>query len=348
MNSLVTSSVFKRMDEIFKIKEKMQSPALIDLYTIDYELYQNNIYNLKSSNFRLNKQIAKALELGEIKPILCAEAREKGKHLNLELPAALPGFLLPIKGKIIGFSDVSFRGKYIRSATTGEIESFCIDERSFYGLMQTAYVNRLLYINKNSLSVNIKFVRTVCEAYTHLLTRCISAIYPVSANKADLEILKYITVVFCLQNFFGYNVSKARSLAFTFTGIEKNVILSDCYYYSIEETDANSKLINMSSDAFLTRKGEKDVLYPIDIYLNILKNEFTYIKSGKMSFRNILDRYVTMYGACGSLAIEHCGSFINMMVSAFAKFNFYKDLAIEKSIGAYIDDLYKIFSTITM
>ena len=73
------------------------------------------------------------------------------------------------------------------------------------------------------------------------------------SNFTDLEILKYITV-FCLQNFFGYNVSKARSLAFTFTGIEKNVILSDCYYYSIEETDANTKLINMSSDAFLTRK----------------------------------------------------------------------------------------------
>lgn len=349
MNSLSSTRVFDLMDKAFSLKKTLSSQEIIDKYTVDKEFYSNYIQNIKAFKFPLVKQIVDALNNDLIKPVLFADPKNEKEISNskqVRFPSSITGFLLPNRqGKITGYSDISARGKYRRNNYTKEIELLVLDDREFINFMQNAYITYILYKYDNALSNNYKFIKCIADAYSYILGRTISAIYPVSANLADAEIMNYMIKVFCLQNFFGFSLENAKDTVFNFNTTNKQLISNNCNYYVYFDSYSNNKdeYIDMS------KPNEDKTLYPIDVFVNLLSNEFTYIKRGKMKYRNIMNRFVSMYGQNSITTIEHCGSFINMMLSSYTyKIDMYSDNMIERNLGSFAVETYKILSMMTL
>ena len=57
----------------------------------------------------------------------------------------------------------------------------------------------------------------------------------------------------------------------------------------------------------------------------IISKEFEEMRTGKIERRNITDRYISMYGQNALTAIEHCESFINMILTSEFKTGLYID-----------------------
>lgn len=341
MNALTSTRVFPLMNKLFNITQVLSSQTVIDEFTVDKEMYSNYVQNIKSFRFPLVKQIVNSLNNGTIRPILFADSKlEEDK--SLMFPTSITGFIRMNKNGPVSYMDVSSKGSYLRNKLTKEIEFFKIDDRSFYCFMQMAFITMVLHKNSNSLSANQKFLKCICESYSYMLTRCISALYPVSANKADEEVLRYITKVFCLQNFFQMSQDNAKITAYNFQSTDKGVISNNCnYFIYYDKIKEQGDIYDMST------VDTKNDLYPIDKYLNIISEEFTYIKNGKIKFRNVLNRYTSMYGQNSVLTLEHSSSFINMLLASTLKIGLYNDLMIDKNLGVYIDELYKIIGMIT-
>ena len=155
-----------------------------------------------------------------------------------------------------------------------------------------------------------------------MLAKSISAIYGTGAKEEWSQRLLYITICFALQNFFNYDILKAREFALTFPGINKQVIMTSSKYYN---ADYGIK-ISMASDKMLSVKEIDDkTIFPFDIFIMIISKEFEEMRTGKIERRTITDRYISMYGQNALTSIEHCESFINMLLTSEFKCGFYID-----------------------
>lgn len=340
MNPVNTTRNWEFINKVYSLQENVVNPAFsLEPYIVDYELYEFYPKLFKSFKYPLNKNIIAAIESQTVIPLLLGDPKDVGDKM-IAHGAVYPSFMRKRGKSIVSFVDISTKAKYARNKITKGIEALDnITERDFYAFMQMGYLNKVFYDNANAFKYNLKFTKLVAEIYAYMMQKVISSVYPVTATVQDAEILTYLCAVFCFQNFFDYDMEKARESALSLKGVTKSNIVNNCHYYLYEESD----LLDMRSSLQTKQpENEKERIYPIDKFVNILTLEFPYIKSGKVQTRTIFDRYMSMYGANSLLAVEHGFSFINMIMTATMRINLFTDLLIEKAAGSYVDNLQKI------
>jgi hypothetical protein len=346
MNSLTTTKMFTLMDKIWGITKVIADPKFdIGKYVVDQDKYEYLTTYFKGYKYPLTKNVIESLISGTTRPLILSEPKDQ-KDKAIMFSPAIPGFLAKYDGALTSFVDISPRAKYVRTKTSNEIEFLKISERDFYTFMQVGYLNRLCNVKGTSLEYNIKFCKLIAEIYSFLLFKCISSTYPVSSSKSGSEILIFICAVFAFQNFFNFPLDKAIEYALTLKGVNKTTVMNNCRFYIHQNEELDMRYETTSKHTGVDIKGKQVKIYPIDVFIGILSEEFSFIKSGKMDFRLLLGRYTSMYGANSVLAIEHFFSFFAMMEMATMKINFYNDMMIDNAAGVYIDEINKIIANI--
>lgn len=340
MNSFKTTKMFHVLDKIFEITQKLASiNKWVNKYSIDRDKYDYLIQILKTYKYPLTKDVVTALEKGEVVPINTNDPKNPDDKM-ITIPTSITSLsTLNEKKKLVTYVDTSSRATYVRNKVTNEIEAYAINPRDFFIYAYRGYIARYLIENKNGMEVKINFVKAVCDAYSRMLVKTISAIYATGAKEEWGQRLRYITICFALQNFFNFEPQKAKDYALTFKGIDKSFIYSSCKYYNSSYSN-----ISMRSDD-VTKENKQitdDTIFPFDIYISILAKEFEEMRSGKIERRTITDRYISMYGQNAITALEHCESFINMIMTSELKSGLYIDNNIHDITK---DDVKVIIST---
>lgn len=323
MNSFKTTKMFYVLDKIFEITQKIASiNKWVNKYSIDRDKYDYLVQILKTYKYPLAKNVVASLEKGEIIPINTNDPKDPSDKM-IVIPTSISSLsTINEKKKLVTYVDTSSRATYVRNKVTNEIEAYAINPRDFYIYAYRGYIARYLIENKSGMEVKANFVKAVCNAYTKMLTKTISAIYGTGAKEEWGQRLKYITLCFVLENFFNYEPQKARDYALTFPGIDKSFIFSSSKFYNAAYNN-----ISMRSDD-VTKENKQitdDTIFPFDIYISILSKEFEEMRSGKIERRTITDRYISMYGQNSITALEHCESFVNMILTSELKSGLYID-----------------------
>jgi hypothetical protein len=329
MNSLKTTRMYYSLDKIFKVSEKAESiNRWVNKYTIDRDKYDYLIQIAKTYKFELAKDVVTALERGEVIPINTADPKDV-KDKEIEIPTSISSLsFINDHKKLVTAVDISPRSSYVRNKATDEIEAFNVrDPKDFYIYMQRGYVARKLLTDKNSLEFQPNFVKAVVNSYSRMLAKSISAIYGTGAKEEWSQRLLYITICFALQNFFNYEPLKAKDFAMRFPGINKQVIMTNSKYFNSDYSDK----ISMCSNKMMEKIKQIDdkTIFPFDIYIMIIAKEFEEMRTGKIERRTITDRYISMYGQNSLTAIEHCESFVNMILTSEFKSGLYIDANIK-------------------
>lgn len=323
MNSFKTTKMFYVLDKIFEITQKIASiNKWVNKYSIDRDKYDYLVQILKTYKYPLAKNVVASLEKGEIIPINTNDPKDPSDKM-IVIPTSISSLsTINEKKKLVTYVDTSSRATYVRNKVTNEIEAYAINPRDFYIYAYRGYIARYLIENKSGMEVKANFIKAVCNAYTKMLTKTISAIYGTGAKEEWGQRLKYITLCFVLENFFNYEPQKARDYALTFPGIDKSFIFSSSKFYNAAYNN-----ISMRSDD-VTKENKQitdDTIFPFDIYISILSKEFEEMRSGKIERRTITDRYISMYGQNSITALEHCESFVNMILTSELKSGLYID-----------------------
>jgi len=340
MNSFKTTKIYSLIDEIFLISPKVANlNQWIGKYTIDRDKYDYLVQISKTYKFPLTKSVVNVLERGEVLPYNSQDPKNPDDK-PMSIPTSITSFSTPDKvKKVITYVDTSMKASYVRNKTTKEIEAYAINERDFYCAAQRGYVARYLFMNNSALSTTPKFVKAVINSYARIMAKPISAVYGTGAKEQWTQKLLYITIVYGLQNFFDMETEKAKEFALTFPGINRAYIMQECKFYSTNKSeifnmrssiDPKARFEDFNKKGLISAetKDKKNALYNIDIYVLALKHEFEEMRTGNISDRTILDRFTSMYGQNSMTAMEHCESFINMILTSELKCGIYNDRGI--------------------
>lgn len=332
MNSFKTTKIFSLIDKVFQLTPIISTlDNWIGKYTVDRDKYDYLIQICKTYKYQLSKDVVTCLERNEIIPFNSQDPKDPSEKL-INIPtsiSSLSGFNK--NHKVVTYVDTSMRAGYARNKVNKEIEAFSISEKDFYCSMQRGFVARKLIVDNASLSTSPNFIRSVMNSYARLMAKPISAVYGTGAKAEWMNKLYYITCVFCLQNFFNYEIERAKTFALSMPGLTKAFIIEECKLYN-----RDSSKIDMMSSSDPIERGKKVIagsnngipVYPVDIYVELLKSEFDEMRTGKIEYRSILDRFTSMYGQNSMTSIEHCESFVNMILTSELKCGIYNDRGI--------------------
>jgi hypothetical protein len=333
--------MFQAIDKIFGVTGLITDKNFpISSYIVPFDHYKHLHTLFKGYKFTLAPAVIKYMENLVIRPLFLAEPVDI-KEKKILFSTEIVGFLRPYEGKLTAFVDVSPKARYMRNKLTNEIDLFNIFERDFFAYMQSSLILKLLYENNNSLNFNGNFTKAIAEIYSFYVTKCIGAIYPVNSTVGGVNAMNFISACYCFQNFFGYDVTKAKQQALTLKGTDRQTVTSECVYYRHDEPE-----IDMNPTASIYKNTGSNQIYPIDTFLNILMMEFPFIKSDKIEYRNIIGRWVQMYGKNAVLAFEHAGTFVNMIATACMRVGLFNDMTIDKTAAGYVADIEKILNTL--
>ena len=341
MNSLTTTKIYPLLDQVFNITAIFKNDNdKIKLYAVDRAEYDYLVQIAKTTKFDLTKYVVKDLELGNIKPVFFAEAKDNTKNKAIALPTSISSVLVPDRtqrGNVLAYFDVSVSGaKYIRNKTTNDIESFSMNERTFYGYAQRAFFSRFVYNHASSLDNNPLFVKTVATCYAKLFTMVITGQLGGNSKGDWMQRLSYIASIYALQNFFGYDMEKARKYALTFNMIDSSYIYENCKYWNYFNL-SDHRLIDMNPETINSvYSNSKDKPKPIDVFVTILSKEFADMRREPMTYRTISYEFTRRYGPNSVLALEHAESFINMLLQVDVKSGLYSDLIIKNYLEPFI------------
>jgi hypothetical protein len=124
--------------------------------------------------------------------------------------------------------------------------------------------------------------------------------------------LNFITALFFLQTFIGYDVERSVKSAFNLKIVDRSVIENECVIYGHDELTISN----------------------FDTFINALEKEFSYIRPGTITLRTLSYQFDSLYGETALFALEHFQSFINMIINAMIGTNLYHDLLIKKSLAS--------------
>ena len=340
MNSITSCKIFKSVDKLYNVTGNLKAiNANIDKYIVPYKHYEFFVSSMKSNKRALARMVMDNLSKKNIVPILLEDPVNISDKM-IHFPHELMCFSMKKDGKIISCVNISSKARYARFGGSSEIDYLNIKDTEFYGLMQSGLLFYAMTNYGSQLSIKIDFVRSTTEIYSYTLARIIDAIYPISGKTGGLDILQYICAIYCLQSMFGYDLETAKSYALTLKTIVKTSITSGaCKFY------------NNSSDKFdmrTTRVSEinGETIYPIDVLMQIIPYEFTFIDREEISYRNILSRYTDIYGSNALFAIEHLFTFLNMLQLGVLHVGLFSDSRVDRISGNYVPNLEKILATV--
>lgn len=313
MNKLSSCELFQMVNNSFKgtlittIQEVSQN---IPKYSVEFSNYDFLVKAMRSYKYPLSKLIVKAALSREICPLLLADPKDI-KDKQIFLPSAIPSFSTS-DGKI-GYVDLSPRAGYVRNKLN-HVEALKMKEIDLYAFLQTGFLDAYLKRYSDSVDKSGVIVKNIATAYSRLFSRCIDRTFPIGANMDRFAVSIYLSAVFSLVNFFNYTIEDASNIVFS-SGISNRAeIESDC------------KLI----------KEDKLKFTNITEFLSVYNYEFSdYIKENSLSLRLMVNMFQKMYGANSWFALEHSGTFFNMILSI--PIGLYNDKFISKTIKAQVD-----------
>ena len=349
MNSITTTKLYPRLDKVFNITGFLANKDdFLKKYVIPRDMYDYLIQIAKSSfkGMELNKWVVKDLDSGIIQPVFFADPPNPNDKI-LKYPSSISSILTPDRQRndIKGYFDVSIDGSFTRNKATRELESFKMTgtEKKFFVLAQRAFINRFVAKNSMSLNTNPLFVKTVSSLFARLFSNVISGQLGGSSKGDWMQRVNYIALVFALQNFFDYDMEKARNFAFAFQSVDKAYIMENCNYWNYFNI-SNPKILDMKYSEIqknFANATKENKPYPIDIFISILSKEFQDMRKDPLEYRNVLNVFTSRYGPNSVFAIEHGESLLNMVITATGKVGIYNDLIICSNIEPFLPDLYR-------
>lgn len=313
MNKLSSCKIFEMVDKTFKgsiLGTMVEIASTIDKYIVNIDLYEYMVKSMRTYKYPLSKLIVKSALLGEIKPIILNEPKDKTDKVHY-FPSAIP--TLCTSDLKTGYVNISPRASYVRDER-GNIESLKMKEIDLYAYLNMAfnevYLKRYADIIDKSAVIN----KNIAICYSRLLTKAINKTFPIGANIEKYNVSIFLTSVFCLVKFFNYTVDDAKDIIFSSGICNKAEIETEC------------KLL------------KEDKLYFSDIieFLKLYNLEFDeYIPKESLTLRLVVNLFQKMYGANSWFAIEHAGSFFNMCLST--NIGLYNDKLILTTIKQQVD-----------
>jgi hypothetical protein len=317
MNSLNDTIIFKEAEPLMDVLKAAFNTANIQYYLVDPELYDYCYKIFKNYKYSLSKVVVDYGNKNKIQMVLYGEPKDIVKNNPLMVPSYFFSFVMPDKklGKV-GVANISPRAKYTRNKIDNSIESLKMNERDMYAYLQSATVSLLLNEKADSLNSNSKFVKQCAEIYSILLAKCLDRNYPFGAERDSYTILTFLCAVFFFQSMFGFDEEKAVNYAMTLKIISKSVVETQCKTF----------------DENLTMKTIEDLIKAIS-------REFTFIRKDSIQYRNLVLMYTRMYGQNSIFAIEHFGSFLNMIELSALRLGMFNDLVIDQVSKTYVKNI---------
>jgi hypothetical protein len=314
MNTLSNTVLFRTAITRYPLLKNVFSPTMLDDYSISDSFYNHYYKIFINKKYPLTKYMLQLAREDKIRLVNFSDP----KDLKLK-SILLPPYFTCLAGKsidgkkLIVYANAVKRAGYKRNTKTNEIEGLKIDEMSLFGYLYSATISYLIITKSTQLENNTRFIVLCTELYISLLNRCISSKqYPIGSDMNDYIKLNFISALFFLQTFIGYDTERAVKTAFMMKLIDKAVI-------------ENSSVIYAHSDFTISN---------FEAFIKAIEKEFSYIREGDITIRTISYHFVSSYGDTALFALEHFQSFINMIINAHVGTNLYSDLLIKKSIAS--------------
>jgi hypothetical protein len=314
MNTLANTQLFKvaieqypSLKNVFNTKMLSQYAIPDSFYNHYYKIFQNKKYPLTKFTLQLAKE-------GRVRLVNFADP------IDLKLKAILlPPSFTCIAGRsedgksLVVYANAIKRAGYKRNIKNQEIESLKIDEMSLFGYLYSAAIAYIILKKPTVLENNQKFINNCTELYVSLVNRCISSKqYPIGSSMNDYTKLNFISALFFLETFIGYDVERATKVALGIKLVDKSVIENECSIYAHGDLTISN----------------------FDMFIAAIEKEFSYVRPGTISIRLISYQFNSLYGDSAHFALEHFQSFINMIINSHIGTNLYHDLFIKKSIAS--------------
>jgi hypothetical protein len=314
MNTLANTQLFRAAIEKHPQLKNVFNSEMLEKYAIPDSFYNHYYKIFQSKKYPLTRYMLQLAKEDRIRLVNFIDP------IDLKLkPIILPPYFTCLGGrtdngkKLVIYANAIKKAGFKRNTKTQEIERLDIDEMSLLGYLYSATIAHIITTKSIILENNIKFVSLCAEIYAILLNRCISSKqYPIGSTMNEYTRLNFITALFFLQTFIGYNVERAVKTALALKVVDKLVIENECVIYGHGELTISN----------------------FDAFINAIEKEFSYIRPGTITLRTLSYQFDSLYGETALFALEHFQSFINMIINAFIGTNLYHDLFIKKSIAS--------------
>jgi hypothetical protein len=314
MNTLANTQLFKAAIEQYNSLKNVFNTKILNQYAIPDSFYNHYYKIFQNKKYPLTKYMLQLAKEGRVRLVNFSDPAD----LRLKAILLPPSFTC-IAGRsedgknVVVYANTAMRGGYRRNTKTQEIESFKIDEMSLFGYLYSASIAYIILKKSIVLENNMRLISSCTELYVSLLNRCISAKqYPIGSSMNDYTKLNFISALFFLETFVGYDAERATKVALGIKLVDKKVIENESIIYAHGDLTVSN----------------------FDTFIAAIEREFTYIRPGTINIRLISYQFNSLYGNAAHFALEHFQSFINMIINSHIGTGLYHDLFIKKSIAS--------------
>jgi hypothetical protein len=314
MNTLAYTSLFRAALEQYPSLKNVFNPKTLRDYAIPDSFYNHYYKIFQNKKYPLTRYMLQLAKEGRVGLVNFADPKDLKQKAIL-----LPPSFTCIAGrsedgkKLIIYANAIKRAGYKRNTKTQEIESLKIDEMSLFGYLYSATIAYIIATKSTILENNQRFISGCTELYVSLFNRCISSKqYPIGSNMNDYTKLNFITALFFLETFIGYDAERAVKVALSLKLVDKQVIENESIIYAHHDFTISN----------------------FDTLIASIEKEFSYIRPGTITIRLVSYQFNSFYGEAAHFALEHFQSFINMIINVHIGTNLYHDLFVKKSIAS--------------
>ncbi len=262
--------------------------------TVDDLQYEVNTIN-KYYKFPMKKSVLDAFTNGTLVPMVLPVGS------NEKMAASVPFLLFPNKGSIGAYVFIDNYVQYTKSSDT-----YTIDPRKFYCLLESAYMAILIQKNYLVLARSNVIASEGSAIFAHMFIRVLNRKYALNIDRRA-----YAKVLFLAAKFFMINQM----------GMDPGSPI--VFNYALKASDADSPIMMREIDE---RFEESKAYVDINTFISFLKVNAHLISQSlaELTLRDYLTDYVNMYQSTSIFALEH-----------FSYFMFLVDSVI---LGAYLNN----------
>lgn len=320
-NKLSETEFFNKANKMFNFEKAIAKVDLND-YVVPEDLYMGRIDVFKGYKVPLTQEIHKYIKEKRIIPVIFSDASNSTKVLpNLHTECKFPNSIFNMvtignSGKPCVLVDLSYKAKYSKDQMDKPIYLDIADLHLFYMCM-AGYINLKLVEDPN-LSQKPAFYSLISDTYSLILSKIIDNMFPIaSSSNTNHNKLYFLCSCFALENFFKLPKEEAIKYALKTTGIDdRNSILTESIY-------VNDPTLCI---------GRADMVneYPIDRFCDIICKEYTFIDKKHFNSSTLMLKFSDRLTKSAWFALEHLGSFINMIVMSKGGIGIYNDSMIKR------------------
>lgn len=321
-NKLSETKFFNSSNQIFGFAKAMSKINLND-YKVPEELYKGRIDVFKGYKVPLAIEVYNYIKAGKIIPALFDESADTVKvhpniHIDLKFPHSMFNVIgLNSKGEPVCYVDLSYKAKYDKDQLRNPIYLDIPDIHLFY-MCLAGYINVRL-AEDNSISKKTDFMSIISSTYSLILTKIIDNMFPVaSSSNTDYDKLYFLCAQFCLEAMFKMSKEEASKYATKTAGI-------------INKADVLDSSIYMHDNSLFFNNCDFVNKFPIDNFCEILCKEYpTHITAKNFNPSALMLKYSNRLTKNSWFALEHLGSFMNMLILSKGGLGIFNDSIIKR------------------